>query len=78
MKKRWIWYLPIVVLALLHQDNWWWDSKQLVYGFLPIGLAWHALISLCAGLAWWLVVMFAWPHELDEVEEATSSGNAMS
>ena len=69
MKRKWVWYIPIVLLAILHQDAWWWDDRQLVCGFLPIGLAWHALVSLGAGLAWGLVVIFAWPKELDAVEE---------
>jgi len=59
MKRKWIWFLPIVVLAILHQDNWWWKSTHLVAGFVPIGLAWHAMISLGAGLGWWLVILFA-------------------
>ncbi len=67
--SRWVWYIPIVALAVLHQDNWWWDDKTLVFGFMPVGLFWHALISLAAGLSWGLVVLFAWPHELDEIEE---------
>lgn len=70
MKRKWIWFLPIVVLAVLHQDNWWWESTDLVLGFMPIGLAWHAMISLGAGLGWWLVILFAWPTSVDEVEEA--------
>ncbi len=70
MKRKWIWFLPIVVLAVLHQDNWWWASTDLVMGFVPIGLAWHAMISLGAGLGWWLVILFAWPTSVDEVEEA--------
>ncbi len=73
MKRKWIWFLPIVVLAVLHQDNWWWESTDLVMGFVPIGLAWHAMISLGAGLGWWLVILFAWPTFVDEVEEADSA-----
>ncbi len=75
MKRKWIWFLPIVVLAVLHQDNWWWASTDLVAGFVPIGLAWHAMISLGAGLGWWLVILFAWPTSVDEVEEADSAAS---
>ena len=73
MKRKWIWFLPIVILAVLHQDNWWWERTDLVMGFVPIGLAWHAMISLGAGLGWWLVILFAWPTSVDEVEEADSA-----
>ena len=36
-----------------------------MFGFLPIGLAYHALFSLAAGLVWYLAVRFAWPAELE-------------
>jgi len=61
----------ILLLAILHQDWWWWDAKEpLVFGFMPVGLAWHAGISLAAGLVGLLAVRFCWPDHLDdEVEE---------
>lgn len=57
----------ILLLAVLHHDWWWWDAKEpLVLGFMPIGLAWHAGISLAAGLVGLLAVSFCWPGHLDE------------
>ncbi len=33
----------LVLLAVLHQDFWWWDDGHtLVFGFMPVGLAYHA------------------------------------
>lgn len=58
--------VSVVLLALLHQDFWWWDSRALVFDFMPIGLAWHALISLAAAIVWWLAVVYCWPDALDE------------
>ena len=49
----------VLVLAVLHYDFWYWDDRTLVFGFMPIGLAYQALISALAGLAWFLVVRFA-------------------
>lgn len=56
----------VVLLAVLHQDLWWWDSREVVFGFLPIGLAWHAGISLAAGLVGLLAVTTCWPKELEK------------
>ncbi len=42
MKKTAV-YLGILVLGLLHQDFWFWDDPTLIFGFLPVGLAYHAL-----------------------------------
>ena len=47
MKKPTLVFLIVfVVLAILHQDFWNWDNKNLVFGFMPVGLAYHALYSL--------------------------------
>ena len=57
----------ILLLAVLHHDWWWWEAKEpLVFGFMPIGLAWHAGISLAAGLVGLMAVSFCWPNHLDE------------
>jgi hypothetical protein len=33
----------------LHQDSWNWKDKTLVFGFLPIGLAYHAGFTILCG-----------------------------
>ena len=59
----------ILALCVLHHDIWWWDTAEpVLFGFMPIGLFWHALISLAAGVFWWLVVVNAWPSNLDDVD----------
>jgi hypothetical protein len=63
---KWFAIAFVVLLMVLHQDFWWWNDTTLVFGFIPIGLAYHALIALLAGVAWALVVTFAWPTELEE------------
>jgi hypothetical protein len=62
----------LLLLAILHQDFWWWDDRTLVFGFMPVGLAWHAAISLVAGFLWLLAVMFCWPRDLENIERETS------
>jgi len=64
--KRWIIIIGFIVLAVLHQDTWNWDSDKLVLGFIPIGLAYHAAYSMVAALFWALVVIFAWPTKLEK------------
>lgn len=62
-------YVVIFVLCVLHQDFWWWEEAEpLVFGFLPIGLAWQLGISLGATLAWLAMVCFAWPAQLDDFD----------
>jgi len=37
-----------------------------VFGFLPIGLLYHAIFSLAAGALWACAVKFAWPTHIEE------------
>jgi len=59
-----------VLLAILHQDFWLWDSKVLILGFLPIGLAYHVLYSLMAACLSLLAIKYWWPREEAEVAES--------
>jgi hypothetical protein len=63
-----VWIL-VLVLVILHQDNWNWDDGTLVFGFIPIGLAYHACISMAAGVVWFLATKFCWPTELESEGE---------
>ena len=63
---KWFVYSLIVLLAILHQDFWWWhDAEPLAFGFMPIGLSYHAAVSIAASLLWALAVRFCWPSEVD-------------
>ena len=56
-----------VLLYLLHQDLWFWRSRTpLVGGFLPIGLAYHALYCLLVALLMWALTAWAWPSRLEQ------------
>ena len=51
MKKpmRWILYCLLVLLLLIHNDFWFWETPQLVLG-LPVGLLYHIGFCLVASL----------------------------
>ena len=70
-----IWTL-VIVLLLVHQDNWYWTDSRLVFGFMPIGLMWHAGISISAAIVWYLATIFAWPSNLEYVEKPSGDGEA--
>jgi len=63
---RWLVWFLVCALFLLHQDFWWWDNRTLVLGFLPIGLFYHAVFSLAAGVVWALANKLAWPEHIEE------------
>jgi hypothetical protein len=69
--RKIIWIL-FGVLAVLHQDFWLWNESRLVFGFLPIGLAYHIGFSLAAATLWALASRYAWPTEI----EALANGNS--
>lgn len=70
MKKSTLIFLVIfIVLAVLHQDVWNWDKADLVFGFMPIGLAYHVAYSLVAAAFWMIVIKVAWPTKLEEWAE---------
>ena len=60
-----IWLL-VLLLLVIHQDFWNWNSSTMVFGFLPIGLFYHACISVAAGVVWFLVTRFCWPDTTTE------------
>ncbi len=54
------------MLYALHQDFWFWRSAHpLVFGFLPVGLAYHAGFTLAAAALIALLVRVAWPSHLE-------------
>jgi hypothetical protein len=64
---RWSLTLITVAMYLLHQDFWFWrTARPLLFGFLPIGLFYHACYSLAAALLMALLVRTAWPSHLED------------
>jgi hypothetical protein len=59
--------LATLALYALHQDVWFFrTARPLLFGFVPIGLAYHAAYSLFCALLMWLLVAQAWPHHLED------------
>ena len=66
----------VLLLLILHQDNWLWEDGTLVFGFMPIGLFFHACISVAASVTWLLAVKFCWPADLADSTGTATSGTA--
>ncbi len=56
-------------MLALHHDIWFWKSRHTVFGFLPIGLAYHAAYSVLAVITMALLVKFLWPSHLEVPED---------
>lgn len=58
--------LIVAVAYALHQDTWFWETPHpIVFGILPIGLAYHVAYSIAAAGLMWLLVRLAWPSHLE-------------
>lgn len=72
--KRTLLVIAVVVLYVLHQDFWFWRrAHPFVFGFIPIGLFYHACFAVAAALIMWMLVKFAWPAHLEEDVPHTAS-----
>jgi len=71
--RHWIVWIGTLVLLLLHQDIWFWNNYETeVLGFMPVGLAYHAVFSIVAALWWGAVMKFSWPYHLEAMAEDDS------
>ena len=72
--KNWFLAVAICALFLLHQDTWFWETaRPLLFGFLPIGLTYHALYSVAVAVLMVVLVRYAWPADLERQAEGESS-----
>ena len=61
----------VALLAIIHQDFWNWHRVEpLLFGFIPIGLAWHVMISVLAAILAAVMVRTCWPPDVDALESA--------
>jgi hypothetical protein len=63
--KKLLLFLLIAGVYVVHQDNWNWSKSDLIFGFLPVGLAYHAGYSILAAIMMAILVKFAWPEHLE-------------
>jgi hypothetical protein len=67
--------VAITALYLLHQDFWFWrEARPLVFGFLPVGLAYHALYCLAVTGLMWALTRIAWPSHLESAAPDPTRG----
>lgn len=58
--------IMVGALYVLHQDFWFWrTANPLVFGFIPVGLFYHACYTIAVALVLLLLVKQAWPAELE-------------
>lgn len=56
----------------LHQDVWFWrDARPLAFGFLPVGLTYHAVYTLGICGLMLVLVRYAWPSDLERDVEGS-------
>jgi len=66
----------VVAVYVLHQDFWnWKKAEPLVFGFLPVGLAYQAGYSILAAVMMAVLVKFDWPAHLETIEPEEHSGD---
>lgn len=59
--------LLLLAFFALHQDVWFWrEARPLVFGVLPVGLAWHAGYTLAVSAIMAILVRRAWPSHLED------------
>ncbi len=54
-----------IAMLILHQDSWLWDNTSMVFGFMPVGLFYHACFSIAVAVLAVLAIKFIWPHKLE-------------
>ncbi len=61
--------LMVIIVYALHQDIWNWKNGDLVFGILPMGLAYHAGFSALGAVMMAVLVKFAWPEHLEQAAD---------
>ena len=63
----------ILAVYVVHQDLWNWSRIfPLVFGFLPVGLAYHVGYSILASILMAVLVKLAWPKHLEDTQRLDS------
>ena len=75
MGKFFVWS-SFVLMFFLHQDFWWWEDSFAVFGFLPIGLAYHAGFSIACSILGWMAIQYAWLREIERFAESGDDSSA--
>lgn len=71
----WKFYVAVwLAMMAVHQDFWNWRDATLVFGFVPVGLAYHLGYSILAAVVMAVLVRRAWPAHLEALERETADG----
>jgi hypothetical protein len=71
----WKFYVAVwLAMMAVHQDFWNWRDATLLFGFVPVGLAYHLGYSILAAVVMALLVRRAWPVHLEGLERETADG----
>ncbi len=62
-RTKWLFYCLIVLLFLLHNDFWFWETPQLILG-LPVGLLYH--IGFCIAVTVLMAIFVKGGEEWEE------------
>ncbi len=72
---KWLLLAGTVLLVILHLDYWNWTKVDpRLFGFLPIGLAYHAFFAVACSILMFSFVRFAWPSHLEQAEHEEAPG----
>jgi TRAP-type C4-dicarboxylate transport system permease small subunit len=67
-------YVAWVIIYLMHNDIWFWDNPTLILG-IPIGLFYHVMYCLAASMMLFLLIRYAWPKIVSEVDVDNDNSN---
>lgn len=63
-KAHWLGWLALLAPAVLMFDFWnWSDARPLLFGWMPVGLWWPALITILAVPLYWFAFKHVWPDD---------------
>jgi hypothetical protein len=64
-------YLVVLIVYLLHNDLWFWNNPTIIMG-IPVGLFYHLIYCFIASILLFLLIKFAWPKLVEEVDQDSS------
>ena len=65
-----------IAMMVVHQDFWNWRDATLLFGVVPVGLAYQLGYSLLASVVMALLMWRAWPAHLEDLEREHPPGAA--
>jgi hypothetical protein len=67
--KNFLLFVLVALVYAAHQDFWNWSKADpMIFGFLPIGLAYHAGYAIACAVLMAILVKAAWPKHLETDE----------